>query len=167
MSGERASERAAHDRTVEPILRKTSRAFEEKPLIMSAQNARVELERMGGGLAFRACAENNMRVCSLGGFRLKSRNAGRAPLAAPSTGLPEYLRVRAREISSVRGNKTRLPPAKRARGRQRGKRRIVRALDTHCIQERPCCCHAGSFPCVGARCCWRRCQTLRGAVLAW
>lgn len=111
-------------------------------------------------------------MCSFAGcfWLKKAATLGAALIAAPSTGLPEYLRtVSAREISSLHGNKAQLPvkplyAQKKERFKRRGGSAGRKCGDTHCIQERLWCYHAGSIPYVNARCC-RRCQTLRGAVL--
>lgn len=100
-------------------------------------------------------------------------------LAAPSTGLSEYLRTLSVHGKSphcmgikhsfffplsppphAQNTRTKIGRSKHDRAGQRS----LQCVHTHCIQECLCCYHAGRFPYVNARCC-RRCQTLRGAAL--
>lgn len=144
----------------------TSRAFARASVKTAAksraQNAGVE--------TFQAWAGNNMCGRLNGCLLVKKPQRWLCSLlAAPSTGLPEYLRiVSAWEISCVHGNKTQLPRVyafTSAKGEDSSTERVrgssVRSYSLCCGV---CCYHAGSFPYVSARR-WRRCQTLRGAVL--
>lgn len=65
---------------------------------------------MGGGLTFQPELRTiNVLVCWVLLVK-KAATLGAALIAAPSTGLPEYLRtVSTREISSLHGNKAQLP----------------------------------------------------------
>lgn len=102
--------------------------------------------------------ENNKCGRFLGAFWLgKKKNAATlltALLAAPSTGLPEYLRTAsAREISSV--IKTPHLPQTQPHDIKPSCYPCVR---THCIQECPHNYYTGRIPYVNPRCC-RRCQS--------